>query len=116
MTKKRMSVRGQENPGCQANPPLRSAQVRMTKKGVARTGSRKSRVARDSSPALRSGRNDKEGVARTASGKSRATRDSSPALRSGRNDKEGVARTGSGKSAARRALYILSGPPVRDNG
>ncbi len=50
--------------------------------------------------------------ARTTSRKSRVTRDSSTALRSGRNDKKGIARTGSGKSAARRDLYILSGPSV----
>ncbi len=50
--------------------------------------------------------------ARTTSRKSRVTKDSSAALRSGRNDKKGIARTGSGKSAARRDLYILSGPSV----
>ena len=49
---------------------------------------------------------------RMTSRKSRVTRDSSTALRSGRNDKKGIARTGSGKAAARGDLYILSGPSV----
>src|SRR5438552_9898268 len=55
-----------------------------------RMTSRKSKATRDSSTALRSGRNDKKGIVRTASGKSRVTSDSSTALRSGRNDKKRI--------------------------
>jgi N-glycosylase/DNA lyase len=52
----------------------------------ARTALRKSGVARDSSTALRSGRNDKRKDTRLVSRKTRVSRDSSAALRFARND------------------------------